>query len=103
MTMMATATDVLEAVRAIPDPEIPVITIEGLGILRECRLDEAAGVVHVVITPTYSGCPAMRAIEDQIARVCRVRRSRCCRAFSRGCRSCLGVAAHRYSTSSGTV
>ena len=71
MTMMATATDVLEAVRAIPDPEIPVITIEGLGILRECRLDEAAGVVHVVITPTYSGCPAMRAIEDQIARVCR--------------------------------
>ena len=71
MTMMATATDVLEAVRAIPDPEIPVITIEGLGILRECRLDEAAGLVHVVITPTYSGCPAMRAIEDQIARVCR--------------------------------
>ena len=71
MTMMATATDVLEAVRSIPDPEIPVITIEGLGILRECRLDEAAGLVHVVITPTYSGCPAMRAIEDQIARVCR--------------------------------
>ena len=71
MTMMATATDVLEAVRSIPDPEIPVITIEGLGILRECRLDEAAGLVRVVITPTYSGCPAMRAIEDQIARVCR--------------------------------
>jgi ring-1,2-phenylacetyl-CoA epoxidase subunit PaaD len=66
-----TVTDVLAAVRAIPDPEIPVITIEGLGILRECRLDAADGVVHAVITPTYSGCPAMRAIEDQIARVCR--------------------------------
>ena len=39
MTMMATATDVLEAVRAIPDPEIPVITIEGLGILRSAEVD----------------------------------------------------------------
>ncbi len=71
MTTMVTATDVLDAVRAIPDPEIPVITIEGLGILRECTLDAAAGVVHVVITPTYSGCPAMRAIADEIGRVCR--------------------------------
>ncbi len=65
------AADVLAAVRAIPDPEIPVITIEGLGILRGLTLDDAAGEVHVVITPTYSGCPAMRAIEDSIARVCR--------------------------------
>lgn len=71
MTMTVTATDVLAAVRAIPDPEIPVITIEGLGILRSAEVDEASGVVQVVITPTYSGCPAMRAIEDQIARVCR--------------------------------
>ncbi len=63
--------NVVEAVRGIPDPEIPVITIEGLGILRSCVLDEAAGVVRVVITPTYSGCPAMRAIEDEIGRVCR--------------------------------
>ena len=71
MTMTATATDVLAAVRAIPDPEIPVITIEGLGILRSAEVDEASGAVQVVITPTYSGCPAMRAIEDQITRVCR--------------------------------
>ena len=71
MSGVAVATDVLAAVRAIPDPEIPVITIEGLGILRSLTLDDAAGQVHVVITPTYSGCPAMRAIEDSIARVCR--------------------------------
>ena len=72
---MVTATivsvDVLSAVRAIPDPEIPVVTIESLGILRSLSVDEAAGEVHAVITPTYSGCPAMRAIEDAIARVCR--------------------------------
>ena len=48
------AADVLAAVRAIPDPEIPVITIEGLGILRGLTFDAAAGEVHVVITPTYS-------------------------------------------------
>ena len=60
------AADVLAAVRAIPDPEIPVITIEGLGILRGLTLDDAAGEVHVVITPTYSGCPAMHTIEEEI-------------------------------------
>ncbi|MGB8381439.1 MAG: iron-sulfur cluster assembly protein, partial [Dermatophilaceae bacterium] len=65
------ATDVLDAVRAIPDPEIPAVTISDLGILRELTLDARARVVEVVITPTYSGCPAMRAIEDAIARVCR--------------------------------
>ncbi|MFZ1288073.1 MAG: 1,2-phenylacetyl-CoA epoxidase subunit PaaD [Candidatus Phosphoribacter sp.] len=62
---------VLAAVRAVPDPEIPVISIEDLGILRELSVDEQTGKVHAVITPTYSGCPAMRAIEDDIARVCR--------------------------------
>ncbi len=63
--------EVLDAVRDIPDPEIPAVSIQDLGILRELTLDAEAGVVEVVITPTYSGCPAMRAIEDAIARVCR--------------------------------
>lgn len=65
------ATDVLDAIRDIPDPEIPAVTIQDLGILRELTLDTKARVVDVVITPTYSGCPAMQAIEDAIARVCR--------------------------------
>lgn len=48
----------------IPDPEIPVINIIELGILREVKfVDE---VCVVVITPTYTGCPAMKVIEDDI-------------------------------------
>ncbi len=48
----------------IPDPEIPVINIIELGILREVKfVDE---VCIVVITPTYTGCPAMKVIEDDI-------------------------------------
>lgn len=55
------------AVAVIPDPEIPVITIEELGILRDVEADED-GVV-VTITPTYSGCPAMDMIRDEIVKV----------------------------------
>lgn len=49
----------------VADPEIPVLTIEDLGVLRDVRTD-AAGRVTVDITPTYSGCPAMDAIRDDI-------------------------------------
>jgi ring-1,2-phenylacetyl-CoA epoxidase subunit PaaD len=45
----------------IPDPEIPVLTIADLGVLRDARVDQA-GAVEVDITPTYSGCPAMTMI-----------------------------------------
>jgi ring-1,2-phenylacetyl-CoA epoxidase subunit PaaD len=51
------------------DPEIPVLTIEDLGILRDVRVDDdGAGSrsVDVTITPTYSGCPAMDAIRDDV-------------------------------------
>ncbi len=41
----------------IPDPEIPVLTLLDLGIVRSVRHD-ADGRLHVAITPTYSGCPA---------------------------------------------
>lgn len=47
------------------DPEIPVLTIRDLGILRETRLLDD-DTLEVVITPTYSGCPAMNAIEVNI-------------------------------------
>jgi ring-1,2-phenylacetyl-CoA epoxidase subunit PaaD len=49
------------AVAAVPDPELPVLTIEELGILRGVEVAEGGRVV-VTITPTYSGCPAMTAI-----------------------------------------
>ncbi len=48
----------------VTDPEIPVLTVADLGVLREVRT-EGEGV-EVVITPTYSGCPAMNTIESDI-------------------------------------
>jgi ring-1,2-phenylacetyl-CoA epoxidase subunit PaaD len=59
------ATDLRSIVAAVVDPEIPVLTIDDLGILRSIETD--GGRVVVTITPTYSGCPAMRQIEDDIA------------------------------------
>ena len=47
------------------DPEIPVLTIEDLGVLRDAHVSET-GQVLVTITPTYSGCPAMDAIRDDV-------------------------------------
>ena len=53
------------AVGEVPDPEVPVLTIADLGVLRGVR-DEGDEVV-VTITPTYSGCPAMDMIRREIA------------------------------------
>nr|WP_301272524.1 MULTISPECIES: 1,2-phenylacetyl-CoA epoxidase subunit PaaD [Acetobacter] len=53
-------TRVLHALDDVTDPEIPVLTIADLGILRDVRVHN--GVVDVTITPTYSGCPAMNMI-----------------------------------------
>lgn len=49
----------------VADPEIPVLTIEDLGVLRAVTTDDD-GAITVTITPTYSGCPAMDAIRDDI-------------------------------------
>jgi ring-1,2-phenylacetyl-CoA epoxidase subunit PaaD len=50
---------------AVVDPEVPVLTIEDLGVLRHVAVRGSAVVVE--ITPTYSGCPAVDAIRDDIA------------------------------------
>jgi ring-1,2-phenylacetyl-CoA epoxidase subunit PaaD len=60
---MVTAFDVAAGT---PDPELPMLTIADLGILR--AVDAAASSVTVTITPTYSGCPAMREISADITR-----------------------------------
>ena len=58
----------LRAVLAqVVDPEIPVITIEDLGILRDVHLEGTR--VIVTITPTYSGCPAMQEISADVRSV----------------------------------
>jgi ring-1,2-phenylacetyl-CoA epoxidase subunit PaaD len=64
---VVTVTDIDVAhrvVAAVTDPEIPSLTIEDMGILR--RVELIPGGVRVVITPTYSGCPAMTQIEEDI-------------------------------------
>ena len=47
----------------VPDPEIPVLTIMDLGIVRDVECNER---ITVSIAPTYSGCPATEAIEDSV-------------------------------------
>lgn len=64
-THVPTAAEVREVVAAVPDPELPVITIADLGVLRDVTVRED-GHVLVEITPTYSGCPAMDAIRADI-------------------------------------
>jgi hypothetical protein len=53
-------TPVREVLGKVVDPEIPVLTIADLGVLRDVR--HVDGRVQVTITPTYSGCPAMEVI-----------------------------------------
>ena len=52
------------AASAVTDPELPPLTVADLGILRAVDLD--GDVIQVSITPTYSGCPAMHEIADDI-------------------------------------
>ncbi|MEV4540513.1 1,2-phenylacetyl-CoA epoxidase subunit PaaD [Micromonospora echinaurantiaca] len=61
-------TDPRAAVAAVVDPEIRVVTIDELGILRAVDEDPATGRVVVTITPTYTGCPAMDVIRADIRR-----------------------------------
>jgi ring-1,2-phenylacetyl-CoA epoxidase subunit PaaD len=60
---------------AVPDPEIPVVSIRELGILREIN-ETADGSFDVVITPTYSGCPAMEQIEQDVCALLEAHRIR---------------------------
>ncbi|GHF32873.1 1,2-phenylacetyl-CoA epoxidase subunit PaaD [Seohaeicola zhoushanensis] len=52
------------AAASVPDPEVPCVTVEDLGILRWVRVEGNVAVAGV--TPTYSGCPAVLAIEFAI-------------------------------------
>src|SRR5690606_19470536 len=50
------------AAASVPDPEVPCVTVADLGILRSVEIDDD-GVAVAKVTPTYSGCPAVLAIE----------------------------------------
>ncbi len=57
--------EVLAVLDTVMDPEVPVLSVRELGIVRDVAVDESGGVT-VTVTPTYSGCPAIRVIEDDI-------------------------------------
>lgn len=55
------------ALDAVPDPEVPVLSVRDLGIVRDVReAPGAEGGVEVVLTPTYSGCPATEVIASSV-------------------------------------
>jgi ring-1,2-phenylacetyl-CoA epoxidase subunit PaaD len=66
---MVTAERVWDAFQQIPDPEIPVISLVDLGVIRS--VDVREGHVHVEFTPTFLGCPALeamkRALEEKVS------------------------------------
>jgi len=70
VTQEAALDDVWAWLGEIPDPEIPVISILDLGIVRELRWSGSGDerTLRVAVTPTYCGCPAIRTIERDIVR-----------------------------------
>jgi ring-1,2-phenylacetyl-CoA epoxidase subunit PaaD len=67
-----TRDDVWTLLETVPDPEVPVLSVIELGIVRDVEVDDTRGVT-VVVTPTYSGCPAMQVIEEDILAALRAR------------------------------
>ncbi len=65
--MLISTENIFSLLSEIPDPEIPVINIADLGILRSVNIEGKKVIVK--ITPTYSGCPAMKVIEDEIKKL----------------------------------
>jgi len=62
---VVTAEQVWDALAEIPDPEIPVISLVDLGVIRE--VDVSNGCVRIDFTPTFLGCPALEVMRDAMA------------------------------------
>ncbi|MGE5440299.1 MAG: 1,2-phenylacetyl-CoA epoxidase subunit PaaD [Bacteroidota bacterium] len=56
--------EILKCLESVMDPEVPVLSIMDLGIVRDVEI--SLGHIEVMITPTYSGCPAMKMIQEEI-------------------------------------
>jgi len=63
VTVNVSRDQVLEWLSKVPDPEVPVLTITDLGIVRDVVVNEE---VIVALTPTYTGCPATEVIEQSV-------------------------------------
>ncbi|MBR9920269.1 MAG: phenylacetate-CoA oxygenase subunit PaaJ [Bacteroidetes bacterium] len=64
MTKTVEKSKIWDILESVSDPEIPVLSVVDLGIIRDVQ--EEDGLTEIVITPTYSGCPAMNMIEVNI-------------------------------------
>ncbi|MFE4633042.1 1,2-phenylacetyl-CoA epoxidase subunit PaaD [Streptomyces sp. NPDC056773] len=60
--------ELAELAGSVPDPELPVLTLAELGVMRGVRMHED-GHVEVTLTPTYTGCPAIEAMSADIERI----------------------------------
>jgi ring-1,2-phenylacetyl-CoA epoxidase subunit PaaD len=64
VTRTASLDEIFEILDEVKDPEVPVLSVVELGVVRDAVVGDHG--VTVTITPTYSGCPAMRMIEEEI-------------------------------------
>ena len=62
--MTITENDIWQILKEVPDPEVPVLNLLDLGIIRDVNLNEDE--IEIVVTPTYSGCPATSMINMSI-------------------------------------
>src|SRR5436305_13115988 len=58
--------DIWQALRDVPDPELPTINLVDLGVIARVELDEAARHARVLLLPTFTGCPAIGMMRDLI-------------------------------------
>lgn len=65
LSLKYTTKDIWNFLEEVPDPEIPVISVVELGVIRDVIIEDNK-TVTIVITPTYSGCPAMKTFEQDI-------------------------------------
>ncbi|MPY78456.1 MAG: phenylacetate-CoA oxygenase subunit PaaJ [Actinophytocola sp.] len=70
VTATATTTDARTVAETVTDPELPMLTLADLGVLRDVS-EEDDGRVIVTITPTYTGCPAMDTMRDDLVHALR--------------------------------
>jgi ring-1,2-phenylacetyl-CoA epoxidase subunit PaaD len=68
-SLRATERDIWRVLERVPDPEIPVLSVVDLGIIRHVRVEQ--GAIRVGVSPTYSGCPATAVIRALIERALR--------------------------------
>lgn len=65
ITVISATDHIWEAIAQVMDPEIPVLSVVELGIITDVQIDDQNGV-KVLMTPTFSGCPAIRLMEKQV-------------------------------------